>query len=108
MGYEGRKGESGGVIAILGMIKEDLEKEIKVSSEEDASSQITFETDRKALNNMLAAQKASMVSAEQSLASLKLKIADVEEHKNMKAGDLVTANEKKDALDLDCSWVGSH
>merc|ERR1719235_17591 len=33
--YGGRKSEGGGIIAILSMIKEDIEKEMKVASEEE-------------------------------------------------------------------------
>lgn len=106
--YEGRKGEREGVIAILSMIKEDLEKEIKVSSEEDASAQITFESDRKAMNDMLSAQTASMVAEESQLADLKMQISDTEEHKSMTSADLKSAEEKGAALALDCGWVATH
>merc|ERR1719181_1669686 len=36
--YGGRKSEGTGIIAILSMIKEDIEKEMKVSSEEEAEA----------------------------------------------------------------------
>merc|ERR1719460_2167497 len=41
--YEGRKSEGGGIIAILSMIKEDIEKEMKVASEEEAEALKAYE-----------------------------------------------------------------
>merc|ERR1719428_2537934 len=42
-GYGGRKSESTGIIAILSMLKEDLEKEINVAREEEAAAQAEYE-----------------------------------------------------------------
>merc|ERR1719379_583073 len=40
------KSESTGIIAILSMLKEDLEKEIKVAREEEAASQAEYDKQR--------------------------------------------------------------
>merc|ERR550537_515030 len=45
-GYGGRKSETTGIIGILGMLKEDLEKEIKVAREEEAAAQAKYEAQR--------------------------------------------------------------
>merc|ERR1719473_12739 len=51
--YGGRKSESTGIIAILSMLKEDLEKEIKTAREEEAQSQAEYEEQRATLTETL-------------------------------------------------------
>merc|ERR1719389_1207535 len=45
-GYGGRKSESTGIIAILSMLKEDLEKEIKTARKDEAEAQKEYESQR--------------------------------------------------------------
>merc|ERR1719329_324425 len=92
-GYGGRKGESGGIIAILEMIKEDTENEIKVSRQDDADAEATYEKNRAALKETLDAQTDSKVQAGKELAATEAKSADTEETKNGKSSDL--AEEQK-------------
>merc|ERR1719421_763567 len=42
-GYGGQKGQTGGIIAILSMIKEDLETEIKTANEMENAAQSEYE-----------------------------------------------------------------
>merc|ERR1719313_2745567 len=56
-GSGSRSSESTGIVAILSMIKEDVEKEIKVAREEDAEAQKEYEKDRADLKATLDAQK---------------------------------------------------
>merc|ERR1719316_2142163 len=86
--YGGRKSESEGIIAILSMLKEDLEKEMKTGREEDAAAQKKYEEDRAAMQSTLDAQKASKIDTEKALAELQEKVADKEEFKAQKEGDL--------------------
>merc|ERR1719356_657303 len=80
--YGGRKGESGGIIAILEMIKEDTENEMQVSRQDDADAEAAYEKNRAALQATMDAQAASKVQAEKELAETEEKIADYEEYKN--------------------------
>jgi len=106
--YGGRKTESTGILAILGMIKEDLEKEVKVARQEDAAAQKMFEADRTALTNTLHAQEASKLAVEKELAALNLKIADIEEFQSQKQRDLEGEQAVGGSLTEDCAWVESH
>eukprot|EP00928_Gymnodinium_smaydae_P067837 TRINITY_DN5082_c0_g1_i1.p1 TRINITY_DN5082_c0_g1~~TRINITY_DN5082_c0_g1_i1.p1 ORF type:complete len:738 (+),score=219.00 TRINITY_DN5082_c0_g1_i1:62-2215(+) len=106
--YGGRKGESEGIIAILTMIKEDLEMETKVARSDDAKAQTNFEKDRASMNSMLRAQKASKAAAESELAALNMKAADLNEHKDLRGRDLEAAKTEAKALETDCAWVDSH
>merc|ERR1719310_1632524 len=66
-GYQGRKGESGGIIAILTMIKEDLESEATRSKEDEEASQMEFQKQieaRTELKNKLSALLANIAIAE--------------------------------------------
>merc|ERR1712013_681157 len=67
--YGGRKSEGGGIIAILEMIKEDTENEIKQSRADDADAQATYVKNRDAAREALAAQEATKVQKEEELAS---------------------------------------
>jgi len=103
-----RKAESGGIVAILEMVKEDTENEIKTSREEDAQAEADYEKQRGALQASLDAQTASKVATEQELAALQEDIADTEELKDSKASDLAEEQSLEASLDKDCAWVQSH
>jgi len=106
--YGGRKGESGGIIAILEMIKEDTENEMKVSRQDDADAEAAYEKNRAALQDTLDAQSASKVQGEKELAETEEKIADTEEFQSGKAADLAEETKLKGSIEKDCAWVKSH
>merc|ERR1719476_673344 len=86
--YGGRKDETTGIVAILGMLREDLENEMKIAREEDAEDEAEYEKGRAAAQEMLDAQTAKKIQTEKELAELKQKIQDTEEYKGQKEGDL--------------------
>jgi hypothetical protein len=100
--------ETGGIIAILEMVKEDTENEIKTSREEDAEAEADYEKSRSALQETLDAQTASKIANEQELAELQEDIADTEELKDSKASDLAEEQALEASLQKDCAWVESH
>jgi len=104
-GSSNRKQESGGIIAILEMVKEDTENEIKTSRAEDAEAEADYEKGRGALQASLDAQTASKVATEQELAGLQEDIADTEELKDSKASDLAEEQKLEASLGKDCAWV---
>jgi septal ring factor EnvC (AmiA/AmiB activator) len=103
-----RKSESGGIIAIMEMIKEDTENEMKTSRDDDAQAEADYEKQRGDLQATLDAQTASKVATEQELAALQEDIADTEELKDSKASDLGEEQSLEDSLNKDCAWVESH
>jgi len=100
--------ETGGIIAILEMVKEDTENEIKTSREEDAEAEADYEKSRSALQETLDAQTASKIANEQELAELQEDIADTEELKDSKASDLAEEQSLEASLAKDCAWVETH
>jgi len=103
-----RKGESGGIVAILEMIKEDTENEMKVSRSDDADAEASYEKNRAALQDTYDAQEASKVQAEKELSDTEGKIADMQEFKSGKAADLGEEQKLKGSIEKDCAWVKSH
>jgi len=99
------KSESGGIIAILGILKEDLEKEIKTAREEEAASQAEYETQRADAQAALDAKIKTETALKAEEADLEGKIAGTEgeiaDHEEMKGN---TADEKE-ALKPSCEWV---
>jgi hypothetical protein len=104
----GRKSESQGIIAILGMLKEDLEKEIKVAREAEAKAQAEYESQRADLKGALDAQTKTENTLNGEQADLEGKITDTEgeiaNHEEMKLSTI----DEKDAMKPSCQWVEDH
>merc|ERR1719311_1282111 len=83
--YEGRKSEGTGIIAILSMIKEDIEKEMKVASKEEAEALKDYEDLRADSQATVDALDAKIVSLGQDIAAKMKEIADLEAVKQNKA-----------------------
>jgi hypothetical protein len=103
-----RSRESGGIIAILEMVKEDTEKEMKESIADDKANQAEYEKNRGALKKTLDAQTASKVELEKELADLEQKMQDTHEAKEGKINDLSEAQALEGTLGKDCAWVKTH
>merc|ERR1719464_1098071 len=106
--YGGRDQESTGIVAILSMIKEDLEKEIITGRKEEASSQVNYENDMKAVQDTLDATLGSKVNMEKELAETNSKIADIKGFKGEKDADLKEETKLTGDLKTNCAWVASH
>jgi len=106
--YGGRKGQSGGIIGIMEMIKEDTENEMKTSKQDEADSQAAYEKNRGKMRKTLEAQQKSKTEGEKELAGTQGKIADTEEAKSSAAADLAEEQELEGSLDNDCAWVETH
>merc|ERR1719414_2502110 len=106
--YGGRKSESEGVIAILKMLKEDLQREITVARSEEAEAQQAFEKNRAASQKMVDATTASKVATEQDLAELEGDKTEEEASLKQSNDDKTAQGDLKTSLTKDCSWVKTH
>lgn len=106
--YDTRKSESGGVIAILEMIKEDLEKEVKTALGMEQTAALNYDSDLNTMRKLLAAQKATEVETKMQLSDLGRQIANKEEFTGMKEKDFAAEKNTEEALKKDCSWVETH
>merc|ERR1719194_152489 len=103
--YGGRSSEGGGIVSILGYIKEDLENEIATSKKAEAASQKEFEEQRAAATKVLNDLKAKKVTLEGMEAETDEKIADATEDK---ASTLTMKDNKqkyRDSLKPKCDWM---
>jgi len=106
--YGGRKGETGGIVAIITMLKEDLEKEISQGKKDNAAAEEQYEGQKATLKKGLDAQTASKISNEKELAALEGKMRDVDEYKGQKGADAAAEQQMANTLATDCDWVKTH
>merc|ERR1719506_2410708 len=97
--------ESGGIVAILDMIKEDLEKEMAAGRADEAKAQAEYEKQSGALQDSLDAQEETAATLEKEIAALDDKIADTEKFKGERSDDLNSEKDNKKSLATDCDWV---
>merc|ERR1719221_1451434 len=105
---ESRKGETGGILAILEMLMEDLEKEMKEGRADDADAQEKYLKQNGALEESLASQEETLVNTETELADLEEKMRNYEKYKDEKGADKDAEEDAKASLYTDCSWVKTH
>merc|ERR1719399_2308147 len=106
--YGGRKSESGGIIAILEMLAEDTEKEMKEGRDDNADAQAKYLKQNGALQETLDSQEETKASTETELGDLEEKISDYEKYKNEKSADKDAEEDTKKSLATDCKWVETH
>jgi len=106
--YTGHKVESHGIVSILEMIKEDVQKEIETLRKDNAKSQQQYERERAAMEEALQSQLAVKVDTERDLLDAQKQLLDLAKEKAEKNRRLQSENDLKNALVGDCSWVATH
>lgn len=106
--YSGHNTETHGVVSILEMIKEDIQKEIGTLRKDNAKSQQQYERERAAIEEALQSQLAVKVDTERDLISTQKQLLDLAKEKAEKGRRLESETNLKNALLGDCSWVGTH
>jgi len=106
--YGGRKEESTGIIAILSMIVEDYENEMKTGRQEDAEAQEDYEKDRAAMEEVLHALKESHSTKVNELAETQDAIGDAKGFMEQKEGEMDEEKGMKQTLTKDCEWLRTH
>jgi len=100
-----RKGESKGIVSIMTMIKQDLEMEIKNGQEAEAATQLEFEAQLKAAEQLVADLTQKKENLETEIARLEGEKSD--EHKTKKANekDLNSEETYRKKITPDCDWI---
>jgi len=106
--YGGRKAEGAGIVSIVDMLKQDLEKEIGNARRDDAKAQQTYEEERKAANGVLEKQTSSKMTLEQEKTELEEKKLDMEGFKEDRGKDLDGEKSLENSIGGDCSWIETH
>jgi len=106
--YKGSQGEARGVVGILNMLIEDLEKEIKSAGQDEIDAQSEYEEDFNALIQNQRASAKAKTTAEGEEADLKSQKQDQEDAKDEAQDDIDNEVALAKTINGDCSWVGSH
>jgi hypothetical protein len=106
--YEGRKGDTGGIVSILSMVVEDMKNEMATARKDDAIAQEEYEKDKASMNAMLKAQEDRKVATEMALAEAKAKIEDKKMLHGRADEELEVQESLEKTLVHDCSWIAEH
>jgi hypothetical protein len=104
-GYKGQSSEGGGIVSIIGYIKEDLENEIATTKKAEATAQKDYENQRKAALEALAALKTKKNNLETQEADTDEKITDATEEKELKNTRKGQKEQYADSLKPKCEWI---
>merc|ERR1719512_435111 len=86
--YSGRGTETHGVVAILQMLKEDIEKEMESDREDSAKGQAQFEKEKAAMQKTMDSQVGLKLATEKELVSAEKQLEDVRGVERAKKKDL--------------------
>jgi peptidoglycan hydrolase CwlO-like protein len=103
--YGGRSSEGGGIVSILGYIKEDLENEIGTSKKAEAASQKEFEEQRAAATQVLNDLNTKKTTLEGMEAETDEKIADATEDKESTLTMKENKEKYRESLKPKCDWM---
>jgi len=106
--YGGRKDETVGVLAILDMITEDVEKELGSLRADDAKAEEQYENERGTLQDSLNKQTATKIAIEKELGETQTAAASASENKARKESDQTAETALRSSIDTDCAWVRTH
>jgi predicted nucleic acid-binding Zn-ribbon protein len=107
-GAGSRKGDSAPIIGMIEAIKKDLENEMKVAKEEDATAQKSYERERNAMRDSVEADTATKVATEGQLTELQAAMEEKEAFKGRRETDLDAQGDLKKTINTDCQWVETH
>jgi predicted nucleic acid-binding Zn-ribbon protein len=105
--YGGRSSEGTGLVSILAMLKEDLQKEIKTAKLEERASEAAY---RKLLSESRAADKAmkeKVTSLNANIAEKNMDIKETQADSDDKNATKEATDEYLDEIKPDCDWIDS-
>jgi predicted nucleic acid-binding Zn-ribbon protein len=102
--YGGKTGESQGVVAVLGLIKSDIEKDIAKADDEEKASKEMYEASKTALTNEINDLNKAISEAKSTKADKESEVADTEDSKATKKGELKAKFEQLDGAAEGCEF----
>lgn len=100
-----RSGQMGGIITVLETIVTDIDNDVAIARKEDEQAQKEYEEERQGLKDLLHAQKASVVAAEQTISDAETTMNTATEHHLSNEQELAVQKELQVTLNTDCDWV---
>lgn len=105
---DSRKSETGGIMAILEMLIEDVEKEMADGRADDDDAQAKYDEQNGALQNTVDQDEKMKANTEKELADLEEKMNSYDKYKNGKEVDQDAEKGTKKAIGTDCDWVATN
>jgi len=102
---DSRKSEAGGIVAILEMLVEDTEKELKEGRADNADAQEKYLKQNGALQATLDGQEETKTNTETEKADLEEKMAQYDKHKDELGDDKDAEDDTAKSIGTDCQWV---
>merc|ERR1719316_1382092 len=102
---EGRKSEGGGVIAILSMIKEDIEKEMKTTRADEAEDLAAYKKLYKESAASMKALEEKKVTLGQDIAGKMKEISEIEAVLGDKDASKKATDDLLESLKPNCDWI---
>jgi len=100
-----RKNQSMGIIAIMQMLIEDLEHEIKTGIKNEVGAQVDYEKQLEAAKKLIEKLEATKVNLEDDKAAAEKDKADEEDKMDENKKDLTTNEDYKKEIEPDCDWM---
>lgn len=100
-----RKNQSMGIIAIMQMLIEDLEHEIKTGVKNEVGAQVDYEKQLEAAKKLIEKLEATKVNLEDDKAAAEKDKADEEDKMDENKKDLTTNEDYKKEIEPDCDWM---
>jgi len=104
-GKDKRKGQSKGIVAIMTMLIEDLQAEVKNEVEAEKEAQISFEKTLASAEQLMQDLEAKKVSLEQAVAQRSAEKTSEDNDKNDNTVDLDDQTKQKKAIQADCDFM---
>jgi len=103
--YGGRSNEGGGIVSILGYLKEDVENEILKAKEAESKEQKEFEKGRDAATKVLQSLQTKLATLEDQKATTSDKKAETGVQKDGKQSMQDGKKEYRESLKPKCDWM---
>jgi hypothetical protein len=100
-----RSGQSGGIVSIMTMLKEDLEDEITNAVKNEMENQMYFEKSHKGAHELLKELKGKKVNLEGAISDVNSEIDENNEKKEDLQGMLKDEHDYLQSIRPDCEWL---
>merc|ERR1719324_1159725 len=100
-----KKGESSGVMKLMGMLISDLDKEMTEATTEEEDAQADYEAMMKSSADKRAADSKTLTEKESTKASLEGDLEAHNEAKKSASAELLATNQYIASLHLECDWL---
>merc|ERR1719428_861512 len=100
-----RSGQSGGIVSIMTMLKEDLEDEISNGVKNEMENQMYFEKSHKSAHALLKELKEKKVNLEGAIADTNGEIDEANEKREDLSGMMQDEHDYLQSIRPDCEWL---